>query len=407
MNIILFDGTSRESLFPMTLTRPVAELRLGILTIREKWQFYLQSHATTATVPYLQTRFSIHLSDDNLWIDGALIPSSYLLQHITSLEPGEALKYRDRIIAFRSSGTSIPDLYSSDGKWSTENVKTLTNSVKIFPENEELIFTDRLTDLFSYNEQEIRQDYLLLAPQAKSFSIAKNNLLIGPGKNLYVASQVIMEGAILNCKEGPIYIGKGARIGEGSIITGPVAIGEYAVVKPGARICGGSTIGPYCKVGGENNNVVFHSFSNKAHDGYLGNAVIGSWCNIGAGSNFSNLQNSYQDIKQWHYPSGTFVNTNLKFCGVTMGDYTTCSINSMFNTGTVLGVGCNLFGPDFHRKFVPSFSYGGRNSGYTVNALPKLLETASVMHERRGKSFGHADRILIEFLFDNKNILHL
>ena len=370
MNIILFDNQTRAHLLPFTFTRPVAEIRIGITTIREKWERALSTECSFFTQDYLSELFPCIISDDNLFISGNLLPNKPLVDAIKVLNIGEVLKDQQNcVLALRA------------GNFSAFSALETFNTI-IYPH--EFISINAKHDIFALNNAVLINDFHDLTKRRKNHILSASNTLIGNPKNLFIEAGAKIEGAIINCETGPVYIGKNAQIMEGSCVRGPFALLEESVVKMGAKIYGATTIGPYCKVGGELNNVVMFGYSNKAHDGYLGNAVIGEWCNIGAGSNASNLKNNYGEVAQWNYASQSYENTGLQFCGLMMGDHSKCSINSMFNTGTVIGVGCNLFGSSFHRSFVPSFSTGNREKGYSSYSIEKVLESEQAMFLRRG-----------------------
>jgi UDP-N-acetylglucosamine diphosphorylase/glucosamine-1-phosphate N-acetyltransferase len=278
-----------------------------------------------------------------------------------------------------------------------EDFTALENFTTIVYPNEFLNIRSK-QDIFSFNGDILLKDFVEIKGRRKSCVLSSSNKLIGDSKNLFIETGAIIEGAILNCKTGPIYIGKNAQIMEGSSVRGPFALLDDSVVKMGAKIYGATTVGPCCKVGGEMNNTVMFGYSNKAHEGFLGNAVIGEWSNIGAGSNASNLKNNYGEVAQWDYESQSYENTGLQFCGLMMGDHSKCSIGSMFNTGTVIGVGCNLFGSDFHRSFISSFSMGNRSKGYTQNAIEMVLESEREMFLRRGIEMNEAYRKMLVHL---------
>ena len=399
MNIILFDTAVRENLFPLTLVRPVADLRVGIVTIREKWEHLLNTKTSTLTVNYLREKYFIVTDELNLFVNSSMIPTRRIVEKCIVLKNGEAIAVNGKIVACMLSRKDVimyehilfHDSISIDAPF-IQTVQEL--------DEPDVKFIEQLSDIFTCNFEEITADFKILTSKRTSCILSEENRLIGNSENLFIEEDSVIEAAIINVKEGPVYVGKGAHILEGAIIKGPVAICEGATITPAARISGGTTIGVHCKVGGEVNNTVFQGFSNKAHDGYIGNAVVGEWCNIGAGSNFSNLKNNYTTVKQWHYPTKKFRDTALQFCGIVMGDYTKCSIGSVFNTGTVVGIGCNLFGEGFHRQFVPSFSYGGKHNGYTVMDLEKMLETAETVCKRRGVLLSDKDKKMITYLYN-------
>ena len=378
MNIILFDN-KREDFYPLSLTRPIAEFRLGVLTIKEKWGNYFDSVSTLSN-GYLAEKFNTKkIKEDNIWINSQLLPSKDIVTEIKSLRVGEVLKKESIILAFRNSEFSSDEL---------NNVES----------NSDFSFLSSITDIFSLNEEEIIADIALMNLQnnMKSLNeITDSNIKSGKFP-VYVEEGATIENCYINTSEGPVYIGKNAHIMQGSMLRGPFAICENSVVKMGAKIYGGTTIGPFCKVGGEINNSVFFGYSSKAHDGFLGNSIIGQWCNLGADTNNSNLKNNYDDVKIWNYGSESFLQTGLQFCGLIMGDHSKCGINTMFNTGTVVGVGANIFGSGFPRNFIPSFSWGGK-SGFIIHKLEKFFSTAEKVMKRRSIPFTDIDKqVLLE-----------
>ena len=378
MNIILFDN-KREDFYPLSLTRPIAEFRLGVLTIKEKWGNYFDSVSTLSN-DYLAEKFNTKkIKEDNIWINSQLLPSKDIVTEIKSLRVGEVLKKESIILAFRNSEFSSDEL---------NNVES----------NSDFSFLSSITDIFSLNEEEIIADIALMNLQNNMKSLEEiTDSNIKSGKfPVYVEEGATIENCYINTSEGPVYIGKNAHIMQGSMLRGPFAICENSVVKMGAKIYGGTTIGPFCKVGGEINNSVFFGYSSKAHDGFLGNSIIGQWCNLGADTNNSNLKNNYDDVKIWNYGSESFLQTGLQFCGLIMGDHSKCGINTMFNTGTVVGVGANIFGSGFPRNFIPSFSWGG-SSGFIIHKLEKFFSTAEKVMKRRSIPFTDIDKqVLLE-----------
>ena len=378
MNIILFDN-KREDFYPLSLTRPIAEFRLGVLTIKEKWGNYFDSVSTFSN-DYLAEKFNTKkIKEDNIWINSQLLPSKDIVTEIKSLRVGEVLKKESIILAFRNSEFSSDEL---------NNVES----------NSDFSFLSSITDIFSLNGEEIIADIALMNLQNNMKSldeITDSNIKSGKFP-VYVEEGATIENCYINSSKGPVYIGKNVHIMQGSMLRGPFAICENSVVKMGAKIYGGTTIGPFCKVGGEINNSVFFGYSSKAHDGFLGNSIIGQWCNLGADTNNSNLKNNYDDVKIWNYGSESFLQTGLQFCGLIMGDHSKCGINTMFNTGTVVGVGANIFGSGFPRNFIPSFSWGG-SSGFIIHKLEKFFSTAEKVMKRRSIPFTDIDKqVLLE-----------
>lgn len=383
MNYILIDSEVRTSLLPFTFTRPVAEIRIGILTLREKWEAYLKVKASFKTEEYLRIKYPMILKGDNIFIDASFLPTPELVSAIESLEPEMALIHNDVVLAYRSA----EDLSLSE-------ISTLRQKTYQTP----LIRVQNTWDIFAKNGEALQQDFDLLTKGRNSAPISNTNRLISP-ENIFLEKGAKVEYSILNASEGPIYLGKDSEVMEGNMIRGGFALCERAVVKMGAKIYGPTTVGPYGKVCGEINNSVIFGYSSKGHDGYLGNSVLGEWCNIGADSNNSNLKNNYAKVRLWNYTTERFEPTGLQFCGLMMGDHSKTAINTMFNTGTVIGVNCNIYAPGFPRNFVPSFSWGGA-SGFTTYQTAKAFEAAEVMMARRGKIFDEKEASIMEHVFE-------
>jgi UDP-N-acetylglucosamine diphosphorylase/glucosamine-1-phosphate N-acetyltransferase len=382
MNLILFDGVEADQLLPLTFTRPVSEIRVGILTIREKWERLLETKAKFLTKNYLSKKFPLKIAGNNLLVNGSVCPSLSLMSKIIDLKSGEGLYKGDTLIACNLIDADVPDY--------DEKVK-----VKIQFEGQ-FTHIDKLWKIFLSNEKELNADFTLLADGRTSQNISSSNTLIGD--QIFVEKGAEIEGAILNAKTGPIYVGKNAKILEGAMIRNGLALCESSVVKMGAKIYGTTTVGPHSKVGGEVSNSVLFGYSNKGHDGYLGNSVLGEWCNLGADTNNSNLKNNYDQVKLWSYNRGGFERTGETFCGLIMGDHSKCGINTMFNTGTVVGVSANIFGAGFPRNFIPSFSWGGAQ-GYSVYQLNKAFKTAEIVYGRRGLDFNEMEQDILAEVF--------
>lgn len=383
MNYILFDGNHRISLLPFTYTRPVADIRVGILTIREKWEKHLGFTTTTITEEYLEDKYPMVELHENVLINASVIPSKTLVNCIKKLTNNQAIFQGDELIAFFTTDTQ-------------EQVDFDTYQKIEF--KEDLIQIKNTWDIFSMNEQVIQSDFQLITEGKKSQPIPdgvqvikKEHIFIEEGATVLLSS--------LNASKGPIYIGKGAEIMEGCSVRGPLAMCDHSVLKMGTKIYGATTLGPYCKVGGEVSNSVLFGFSNKGHEGFLGNSVIGEWCNLGADTNISNLKNNYAQVKLWNYQVKKFIDTGLQFCGLMMGDHSKCGINTMFNTGSVVGVSANVFGAGFPRNFIPSFSWGG-SSGFKTYQLKKVFEVAKVVMKRRSLDFSEQDQRILEFVFE-------
>ena len=375
MNVILFDN-NRVNYYPLSFTRPIAYFRVGIFTIKEKWEQYYKS-VSVKTEDYLSAKFALKVQKDNLWIDARIFPSQALITELNSLRIGEALAKNGVIFAFRNS------TFTSD-------------KLNIIDSNASFNSIENLWDIFLDNDREINSDFEFLAKR-KSQTLNQSNTLIGD--KIFIEKGAKVSCSILNTENGPIYIGKDAEIMEGSLVRGPFAMLNNSVLKMGSKIYGATTLGPYCKVGGEVSNAVFFGYSSKAHDGFLGNSVIGEWCNLGADTNNSNLKNDYAEVKLWNYETESFKNTGLQFCGLIMGDHTKCGINTMFNTGTVVGVSANIFGSGFPRNFIPSFSWGGA-SGFSVYKLAKVFDVVEKVFARRKLKFDKVEKDILTHVYD-------
>lgn len=390
--IYLFDSReSHENLLPLSFTRPVADFRLGLSTIREKWTSYISGNYNYLPVDYLREKFGEAPADNGeyLFISGSLLPDAATAEGVASLNSGEAILDGDRPVAFRGTHADL-----RSGKWTARECPAQLRVIRY------------VFDVFLQNALEINNDFFRLTQGRTSAPISDSNTIIGnladeKGRRMiFIEEGATVEGAILNIKNGPIYIGRDAEVMEGACLRGPIALCRNAKVKMGAKIYGGTTLGPYCKAGGEVDNTVFFGFSNKAHDGYLGNAVIGEWCNIGAGVNASNLKNDYTKIRVWNYHSHSFMRTDLQFCGLIMGDHSKIGVNCMLNTATVLGAGVNLHGAGFPRVFVPSFSEGSPTTGFSDVPMKKFLDIAERVMSRRGLSLNDDDRRIYEKVYE-------
>jgi UDP-N-acetylglucosamine diphosphorylase/glucosamine-1-phosphate N-acetyltransferase len=389
-HLILFDSDCRETLLPLTYTRPVADLRVGITTIKEKYEQLIDLPVSFLTQDHLSELYPLLYGERNLLINGSLIPDPDFIHWAAQIELGTAYVRRGELIATHLDREALMNLV--DGHE--------FGQIKVQEYEEEGI--DKLTtpaDVFLLNDKAIRADFARLTEGRSSASLPASNTLIGPADQLFIEAGASIEGAILNVKNGPIYVGKDAQILEGCLLRGPIALCEGSVLKMGAKIYGATSVGPSCKVGGEVSNVVFQANSNKGHDGYLGNAAIGQWCNIGAGTNASNLKNDYSEVRVWSYAEGRFAKTGQQFHGLIMADHAKAGINTMFNTGTVVGVAANIFGEGFPRTFIPSFSWGGK-AGVQTYRLDKALETAERVMARRSVPLTDADRRMLEFVFE-------
>jgi len=381
MTINLFDDSSWKSLRPLTFTRPVGDLRVGILTIAEKWARHLNAEFGFKTQPHLSTKYP-EQTDASVFINGSVCPDDALLEAIDKLKQEEVLVTDTLLLAHKYDTTPDQLLYGNFKKISY--AKSFTRIT--YPE-----------DIFTHNGAELRRDFDLLTRGRTSASLNSTNTFLGD--NIFVEEGASADCAIFNSKQGPIYLGKNSQVWEGSIIRGSFALCEDSSVKMGAKIYPNTTIGPCSRVGGEINNAVIWGYSSKGHEGYLGNSVIGQWCNIGADSNNSNLKNNYGEVKLWDYRQQSFRKTGLQFCGLIMADHAKCAINTMFNTGTVAGVSANIFGAGFPRNFIPDFAWGGVH-GFEVYSLNKMFETAEKVYARRDLPFDDIEKELLTSVFE-------
>lgn len=383
MNYILFDGNVRNQLLPFTFTRPVADIRIGILTIREKWEFYLKATTSTVTEDYLSEKWPMIELAENILINASFIPSEELVAKVKALGVNQALFFGDEPLAF----------YALEG----EEVHFDSYDVLQY-KVDDLLRIEHSWDIFSKNHEAISRDFQLITQGRSSQPIPEMTVAFNK-ENIFIEAGAKLPLCSLNASDGPIYIGKNAEVMEGSMIRGPFALCEGSTVKMGSKIYSGTTVGPYSKVGGEVNNSVIFGYSNKGHDGFLGNSVIGEWCNLGADTNNSNLKNNYAEVRLWDYETEGFARTGLQFCGLMMGDHSKCGINTMFNTGTVVGVSANIFGSGFPRNFIPSFSWGG-SAGMTTFKTDKAFEVAQVVMSRRDISFTQVDARILDHVFE-------
>lgn len=398
MNFVLFDDSRRVDLLPLVFTRPVADMRVGITTIREKWEFYLDQKTSTLTEGYLSGKFPLKKADDNILINGSIIPTKKMVERILTLKPGEAITKDDYIIAIRMTADdlkNVSDTASEDAKKAGNQENTSFTYHKCQQEHQKIAFP---WQIFTKNKEILIEDFKRLTKGRSSAHVSETNTIIGK-ENLFVEKGAKIEGAIINASTGPVYIGKDAEVMEGSIIRGPFALCEHSKTKMGAKISGPVTVGPHCKVGGEVHESVFFGYANKAHDGFVGNSVIGEWCNLGADTNTSNLKNTYEPVRLYSYDKQSFIKTGEQFIGLIMGDHSKCGINTMFNTGTVVGVNANVYGDGFQRNFVPSFAWGGK-SGYVQYQFAKAVQVAKAVYKRRGLEFDETEQGILKAVFD-------
>jgi UDP-N-acetylglucosamine diphosphorylase/glucosamine-1-phosphate N-acetyltransferase len=382
MIINLFDDKSWLSLRPLTYTRPVADLRIGILTIAEKWAKYLNADFGYLTQDYLQEKYP--RAEGNLFINGSVCPNEALIDAVAQLKADEVLIKDGLTIAYHTASLDL------------NHLSALTNfkTINFLADFTHLQYPD---EIFTHNHNELVKDFALLTKGRTSAQLSATNTVLGD--NIFVEEGVLAECTTFNTIDGPIYLAKNSKVLEGNNIRGSFALGEGSIVKMGARIYGGTTVGPYSTVCGEVKNAVIWGYSSKGHEGYLGDSVMGQWCNIGADSNNSNLKNNYAQVRLWDYETESFRKTGLQFCGLIMADHSKCGINTMFNTGTVVGVSANIFGAGFPRNFVPDFAWGGAQ-GFEEYGLDKMLETAAKVFERKQKVLDVIEKDMLRHVFE-------
>jgi UDP-N-acetylglucosamine diphosphorylase/glucosamine-1-phosphate N-acetyltransferase len=384
MNVVLFDEEiTWKNLLPLTFTRPVSEIRIGILTIREKWERYLGTACSYHTQSYLSKKFPLRVSASFVLINSKYCPDPALVAAVKALKPEEALYRNEHLLAFNGQVSDLSNL---------EGLRRVSYDQPVFEVNHPW-------DIFQKNDAALKADFKLLTEGKKSEPLSASVTVVGSREQVFLEKGARMEACTLNTTNGPVYLGQDAEVMEGALIRGPFAIGEHSALKLGAKVYGATTIGPHCKVGGEISNSVIFGFSNKAHDGFLGNSVIGEWCNLGADTNNSNLKNNYGTVKLFNYEKNKQIDTGLQFCGLIMGDHSKSGINTMFNTGTVVGIGCNIYGGGFPATHIPDFSWGG-SDGLDTYRLDKLFETAERVFERRGLKLEAVDREILSTIFE-------
>ena len=387
MEINLFDDSTWGTLRPLTYTRPVADLRIGTLTIAEKWNIYSNTTAGFSTQLYLSVKYPVN-NNACTFINGAVCPDPELYHAIDLLHSGEVLKKDNFIIAYKINIGEVVSLATVERFRQVAYNQVFTRI--IFPE-----------DIFKYNDIELRKDFDLLTKGRTSASLSGTNTILG--ENIFIEEGAVAECSTFNTLTGPVYLGKNSQVWEGTHIRGSFSLGEDSQVKMGTKIYGQTTIGPHCRVGGEINNAVIWGYSAKGHEGYLGNSVMGQWCNIGADSNNSNLKNNYAEVKLWDYEKTAFRQTGLQFCGLIMADHVKCGINTMFNTGTVVGVSANVFGSGYPKNFIPDFAWGGSDN-LAVYSLEKMFETAEKVYERKNVEFNQIEKDILSSIFDLTSI---
>jgi UDP-N-acetylglucosamine diphosphorylase/glucosamine-1-phosphate N-acetyltransferase len=379
--IVLFDGSARANLLPFTFTRPVADIRIGILKISEKWEKYIQLPVAFKTEEYLQEVFPLRLQSENLFINASYLPNPKFVKQLMEMPLNTVLKDKEEIVAYIAASP-----------------KTNFSDALEIPLELPVITVKNTWNIFANNQEAIKADFELLT-QNRISQVIPNEVFVVNRDQIFVEEGAKLYNGSLNASEGPIYIGKDAEIMENCSVRGPFSLGEGSSLKMGSKIYKGTTIGPHSKIGGEVSNSVIFGYSNKGHDGFLGNSVLGEWCNLGADTNTSNLKNNYAKVRLWDYFSGRFADTGLQFCGLMMGDHSKCGINTMFNTGTVVGVSANIFGAGFPRNFIPSFSWGG-SAGTMTYTTEKAFEVATVVMQRRGLQLTEADQNILLNVFE-------
>lgn len=384
-NYILYDDAAiRRHLLPFTFTRPVSEIRCGILTLTEKWAHFLQSKPSFLTEPYLQTKFPFVASNDNIFLNGAVCATSAIAEAVQKLAVGNVLMAVDQVIAYRSPFEVVKPL---------EELKPV-----FFPDP--IVTIQRVWDIYGENGAQLKADFAALTQDRVSQPLNDPFTKVYAPENVFLEEGAKVRASVLNAENGPIYIGKNAAVSEGSVIIGPFALGEGSTVNWGGKMRMNTSVGPHCKIGGEVSNSVLFGFSNKGHDGFLGNSVLGEWCNLGANCNNSNLKNDYTNVKLYSYATEAMEDTNRLFCGLFMGDFTKAGISTLFNTGTVVGVNTNVFGAGFQPKHIPSFSWGGLAEGFTEYRIEKALKVAFETVSRRGEAFGETEREILKHVFE-------
>lgn len=375
--IVLFEEEALwQDMLPLSFTRPVAAFRTGIFTQAERWQKILNMPVYFDSMPYLREKFPAAIPGINCFIHASVIATKELGERILNLKDGQALEHEGEIIARIGESVSEKIVYTSS-----------------------LLKIKKPWDIFRFADEVLRMDFELMTKGRVSQVLSDSNRLIGDKNALFIEEGAVVEASVLNTRSGPIYIAENAEIMESCSVRGPFYLGPNSQLKMGAKIYGASIFGPHVKVGGEVNNSVIFGYSSKAHDGFLGNSVLGEWCNLGADTNNSNLKNNYAPVKLWNYRKEGFAQSGLQFCGLIMGDHSKSAINTMFNTGTVVGVSANIFGAGFPRNFIPSFSWGGPQAMQEYS-LYQAVETAKRVFERRGMEFDEVEQNIFKTIFD-------
>lgn len=388
MNFILFDDSQiRNQLKPLTFTRPVAEIRIGIKTIREKWEMFLNTKVSFLTDAYFSKKYTLITSENNVYINGAVCPTEQLYEAILQLKSNECLVQGTDIIAINTDKSLS---FGFDYQSFTKN--------EYF---EKLTIIKQLPQIFLNNGEQINEDFKRITDGRKSEKISDPFTRVYAPENVFVEEGASIKAAILNAENGSIYIGKNATIQEGAVIIGPFSADEGSIVAWGSKMRPNTTLGPFCRAGGEVGNTVMFGYTNKAHDGFLGNSVLGEWCNLGANTNNSNLKNDYTEVKLYNYATNQLEKSGELFCGLFMGDYTKAGISTMFNTGTVVGVSANVFGAGFQEKHVPSFTWGGKTEGYEAYRFEKAIQVINATMSRRNQQLSEEELEILKHINQN------
>lgn len=386
MNVILFDHTQREALYPIVFTRPVSSIRVGMLSIQQKWESLLNVVVSTLVPDYLSAKFPSKFETEDLYINASVLPSKPLIDEILKLNTNQKLVKGDLLLAF----------YGEKMKW--EKVEKLASKLEAVESESVIVNIKNTWDIISLLKPELQSDFNLVAERFTPAQIPSYTTAI-ERNNIWVGANVKLGACILNATEGEIVIDDDAEIMDGAMVKGPVYLGKHSCIKMGAKIYGPVSVGEHCKLGGEVCDSILQAYSNKGHDGFLGHSYLGEWCNLGADTNTSNLKNTYEPVRLWNYSTKKFDRTGMQFLGLIMGDHSKTGINTMLNTGTVIGVACNVYGGGFPRNFIPDFSMG---SSHKMEKFPlkKVFEMAGAMMQRRKIEFSHSDEEILTSVFE-------
>ncbi|MBO6794458.1 MAG: hypothetical protein JJ895_11145 [Balneolaceae bacterium] len=396
MQLCFFDDESASNFLPLTLTRPTDDLRIGIFTIREKWEKWLKpSQTSRITKPYLSKLFhtpSINETSDCLWINSRCIPKKSIIDSIIKLKTGDALYYGNILIACRVSGKESINNYQKS------KIPTVQNQISL---KEEPTLITYYWDLLSLNGPQIKQDIKLKRLHPIKTNKLNNSIVTVNSENIFIADTAEIEpGVTIFADKGPVYIGAGAVIESGSVLRGPLAICDHSKIISNARISDGTTIGPVCKAAGEINNCIFHSYSNKSHDGFAGNSIFGQWCNLAAGTITSNLKSNYGHFRVPHWQNGSLSERKVQFFGTVFGDFTKTAIQTRINVGTICGVNTNILTTDFTPKKIPSFTWLTDN-GAAKYDFEKASEAMQAMMARRNVELTVDYKEMMKIIYDS------